>query len=162
MRKGWGIWVCLAWRREGSFEILSALINISRTRVRRMEPGSSQWCSATGKGQWGQTGTQEAPSEEKFWRWQNMKTGSPERLWSLLHGNILNKPDRMWYCATCSRWMPSSRGLDQMISRSSFQPLPFCDSVILRLVQEVTRQTYVKISLLYSFHQERFTGLISG
>ena len=40
-----------------------------------------------------------------------------------------SKPTWMHSCAPCSRCACSSRGLDKMISRGPFQPLPFCDCV---------------------------------
>jgi len=57
--------------------------------VKRIEPASSQWCPATGKGArgtnrsigssnwtWGRTSL--------LWGWRSTGTGSPEGLWSLL------------------------------------------------------------------------------
>ena len=41
------------------------LINISRVDVRRMGPGSFQWCPATVQRQWEQTEAEEVPAEHE-------------------------------------------------------------------------------------------------
>ena len=89
MRKGWGSWACLAWRREGWEGTLEMFINISRVGVRRMGPDSFQWCPlschwamgtnwSTGSSiwTWGRTSS--------LWGCRSTGTGCPGRLWSLL------------------------------------------------------------------------------
>ena len=70
-----------------------------------------------------------------FWRSQmqinqSTGTGCPERLWSLLLWRY-SRPAWTPTWATFSRELALSGGLDPMISRGPFQPLQFCDSVIL-------------------------------
>ena len=67
-----------------------------------------------------------------LWGWQSTGTGCLERLWSLLLWRY-SKPSWTRCCATCSSDPALAGGLDQMISRCPFQPLPFCDSVHLWL-----------------------------
>lgn len=43
-------WKCSAWRREGSGRILPMCVNTSWGRVKKMEPGSSQWYPVKGQG----------------------------------------------------------------------------------------------------------------
>ena len=53
MRKGWGSWACLAWRREGWEGTLEMPINILRVGFKRRGPDSFQWCPVTGQGAMG-------------------------------------------------------------------------------------------------------------
>jgi len=103
MRKGWGSWACLAWRR-----LRGDLLSFLSVGVRRMRPNSFQRCSATGQGAtstnwsmgssswtWGRTSL--------LWAWQSTATGCPEGLWILLLWTYSN-PAWTQSCATWCRW----------------------------------------------------------
>ena len=65
-----------------------------------------------------------------LWGWQSTGTGCPGRLWSLLLWRY-SRPTWTRSCAACSGWPCFVRGLDWVTHRGPFQPLTFCDSVIL-------------------------------
>ena len=133
-RKDWGSWACLAWRREGWEGSLEMPLNICRVEVRRMGPRSFQWCPATGQGAtgtnwstgssvwtWGRTSS--------LWGWRSTGTGCPGRNISR-EGDIQDPPGQGPLQPTVGD-PASAGGLDYMTHRGPFQPLPFCDSVIL-------------------------------
>ena len=126
-----------AWRREGWQKTSQMLINILRMGVKRMAPGSFQWCPVTGQGAMG-TNWSRASSRwtwrrtSSLWGWLSIGTGCPGRLWSLLLWRY-SRPTWTRSCAAWFRWPCFGRrvGLDD--PQRSF-PTPnilwFCDFVI--------------------------------
>jgi len=121
---------------EGWEGTLEMLINICRVGVRRMGPDSFQWCPATGQGAMGTNWSRGSSSWTRgrtsfLWGSRNSGTDCPGRLWSLLLWRY-SRPAWTQSCAACSGWPCFGRGLDEMTHRGPFQPLTFCDSVILQ------------------------------
>ena len=135
---GWGSWACSAWRRESWEGTLEMSVNICRVGVRRMGPDAFRWCSATGQGAMGSNWSRGSSvwtwgRTSSLWGWRSTGTGCPGRLWSLLHWRY-SRPAWTRSCAACCRWSCFGRGLDWVTHRGPFQPLPFCDSVLIKSV----------------------------
>ena len=152
------------------------LRNIWRAAIKRMGPDSFLWCPATGQGAMGASWSIRSSvwtwrRTSSLWEWQNAGTGCPEGLWSLLLWRY-SKPAWTSSCVTCSTWTCFDRGgLDKMIPKGPFQPLPFCDSVWLcefrqksiKAVYQVNQIKYVSnevfwLEVLNAFFNSVFIG----
>lgn len=129
MSKGWGSWDCLAWKREGSGEIL--LMHINTWRESQALFSSAQWQDQR---QWTQTETQEVPSEHQETllycdgNWALEQVAKKDCGVSILRDTQkLSRHGAGQPALGDPAWAEVL--VDQMTSRGPCQPQPFCDFV---------------------------------
>ena len=98
--------------------------------LKRMGPGSFQWCEATEQGalgsRWNTGSTILAwGGTSLLWGWQSTGAGCPQSLWSPLWR--YSRPIWTPICTTYCREPALAGSLDSIISRGPFQSLWFCE-----------------------------------
>jgi len=136
----------LLWGKAGTVQpgevwekILLALTDIWRIGVKKMRPGSFQWCPLIGHSN---TGPQEVPSEnerEFIWEWESTGASCPENLWSPL----------LWILPV----QPTVGSLLYQISSDPFHPLWSCDSICLLFLTKAKKTSMPRSVALLSWPQ---------
>jgi len=99
-----------------------------------MRPDSFQWCVVTGQGAmaktWNTGSSIQIHRTSSQWGWQRTRTGCLDWLWNFF---LWGYSESLWTptCVTYCRVPPLEEALGSVISCGPFQPLWFCDSVIL-------------------------------
>lgn len=110
------------WKRVDKEGILKMLVNIQRTDVKWMRPGSFWWCPVTRR----EEIDKKNGNYLLLFQCSVTEINYPERLQSLFLWRY-SKLIFMYACATCCKEL-ALVGLDQMIFMCFFQLLPFCGS----------------------------------
>ena len=158
MRKGWGHWACLAWRREGCGETSLWPSSTWRESINRKGNGCLRGWTVIGQegmvlywdGRFRLDIRRKFSTQRVMTHW----TGCPRRLW-MPHPWRHSRPGWMWLWAAWSAgWRPcTQQGLELNEHCGPLQPRPFHDSDSIQSSIDITdmaeRMRFSDIRLLY-------------